>query len=75
MGTGIAFSKMALAALAAGLLLCGCGRHNPVSSQSAQSDDTPWVRRDDQGRIRSIGKPAPEPDKDAPSALTEGKKP
>jgi hypothetical protein len=65
MKTETRIQKAALALLTAGFLLCGCGRPNPLGVVAEQRGDPPWVKRDDQGRIRAIGRPALSPREDS----------
>jgi|GEM_PF-6603286 len=65
MKTETRIRKVALTLLTAGFILCGCGRLNPLGVVADQRGDPPWVKRDEQGRIRSIGRPALSPREDS----------
>ena len=65
MATRTKIHEIALILLTAGFTLCGCGRLNPLGVVAEQRGDPPWVKRDEQGRIRSIGRPALGPREDS----------
>ena len=58
MTTRIGIQRIALILLTVGFTLCGCGQRNPLGVVADQRGDAPWVKRDAQGRIRAIGRPA-----------------
>lgn len=58
MRTRTKIQEIALILLTVGFTLCGCGQRNPLGVVADQRGDPPWVKRDEQGRIRAIGRPA-----------------
>jgi hypothetical protein len=68
MKTETRIQKIALTLLTSGFILCGCGRLNPLGVVAEERGEPAWVKRDDQGRIRSIGRPAPGPREDSTQA-------
>ena len=65
MKTGMRTQKIALILLAAGFTLYGCGQRNPLGIVAEQRGDPPWVKRDAEGHVRSIGRPALGPREDS----------
>lgn len=65
MATRTKIQEIALILLTVGFTLCGCGQLNPLGVVAEQRGDPPWVKRDGQGRILSIGRPALGPREDS----------